>query len=211
VVVVDRIIEDRLEQSMGLDRESAAHAARVVLSVLSEQLPPAERAELLRVRPPPLAEALPREAPVQHDGLEQFYERVARRMPTELGRAVELAQVACAALAERLDGDSLQRLRSRLPGGLAALLAASRGAPRAPVAAHGERRYPTLADGRPGSHHPLSEAQADRAQQDSVARSDEPHADAKLSSSAGATQEREGETLASGKPGSSRPIGREKA
>lgn len=68
----------------------------------------------------------------------------------------------------------------------------------------------TLAEGRPGATHPLSESapgsthplstsQRRAAQQGSVAANN-PHADTKLSSARGFTQEREGETLAEGRP-----------
>jgi hypothetical protein len=52
----------------------------------------------------------------------------------------------------------------------------------------------------------MSEATADRAHADSVARSDAPHEDTKLSSARGTTQERLHETLAEGRPGPRRPI-----
>jgi hypothetical protein len=64
----------------------------------------------------------------------------------------------------------------------------------------------TLAEGRPGSHHPLSEARPERAHSHSVVRADNPHGDTKLSSAVGFTQEREQETLAAGHPGSDRPL-----
>jgi hypothetical protein len=57
----------------------------------------------------------------------------------------------------------------------------------------------TLADGRVGSHRPLSEAHPGEAQPGSV-RAKAPHADTKLSSSRGLTQEREGRTLAAARP-----------
>lgn len=57
----------------------------------------------------------------------------------------------------------------------------------------------TLADGKPGSRHPLSEANPSHGQSHSVAESANPHADTKLSSSKGTTQEREKEDLAEGK------------
>ncbi len=68
----------------------------------------------------------------------------------------------------------------------------------------------TLAEGRPGSAHPLSEARPERAQSQSVARADNPHGDTKLSSATGLTQEREGETLATGHLGSNRPLSERK-
>ncbi|HLM72216.1 MAG TPA: hypothetical protein VK459_05985 [Polyangiaceae bacterium] len=57
-----------------------------------------------------------------------------------------------------------------------------------------------------GSGHPLSEARFEPAHTHSVARSDNPHEDTKLSSSRGLTQERLEDTLAEGKPGSDKPI-----
>jgi hypothetical protein len=64
----------------------------------------------------------------------------------------------------------------------------------------------TLASGRPGSRHPISDARPNRAHAHSVARSDNPHGDTKLSSSHGFTQERENETLADGRPGPKRTL-----
>ena len=52
----------------------------------------------------------------------------------------------------------------------------------------------------------MSEARPETAHAESVARSDDPHADTRLSSSQGMTQERRGETLAEGRPGSDRPV-----
>lgn len=43
-------------------------------------------------------------------------------------------------------------------------------------------------------------------QSESVAKSENPHADTKLSSSHGLTQEREHDTLAEGRPGSKHPL-----
>lgn len=67
----------------------------------------------------------------------------------------------------------------------------------------------TLATGRPGSLHPLSEGRPDQGHSHSVARSASPHEDTKLSTSRGSTQERLGETLAEGRPGPSRPLSEE--
>jgi hypothetical protein len=67
-------------------------------------------------------------------------------------------------------------------------------------------RGTTLATGRPGSRHPVSEAHEDRAHTESIARSDDPHGDTKLSSSRGLTQERLRETLAEGRPGPEHPV-----
>ncbi|MBX3231426.1 MAG: hypothetical protein KIT84_10810 [Labilithrix sp.] len=64
----------------------------------------------------------------------------------------------------------------------------------------------TLATGRPGSRHPISEARHAGAHAESVVRSDNPHGDMKLSSARGTTQEREHEDLAEGKPGADRNL-----
>jgi hypothetical protein len=73
------------------------------------------------------------------------------------------------------------------------------GAEQTVATSRAARRYDTLAEGRPGSHVPVSEGRADRTQQDSIA-TDNPKRDAKLSSATGTTQEREHETLAEGHP-----------
>jgi hypothetical protein len=92
-------------------------------------------------------------------------------------------------------------LRARLPDDFAELLVPVEGS--APVhAGHGQRaRQGTLATGRPGSSHPISEASADRTQRESIAASENPHADTKLSSTPGVSSVRSGRSLASGKPG----------
>jgi hypothetical protein len=63
----------------------------------------------------------------------------------------------------------------------------------------------TVALGHAGSQHPVSTSSADRTQSNSVAAAD-PHGDVKLSSSSGLTQEQVDESLATGHPGSDRPI-----
>jgi hypothetical protein len=120
-------------------------------------------------------------------------------------RAVEATQIGCAALAELLDADARVWLESRLPKGLTGLLSSRELAPRAPELPHGQRRYSTLAEGRPGSTHPWSEAHPDRAHHDSITRSN-PHGETKLASSDGLTHSREHETLAEADPRPTRPL-----
>ena len=57
----------------------------------------------------------------------------------------------------------------------------------------------TLATGRAGSAHPLCDASAPAGQTHSVACNPSPHADTKLSTSSGLTQDRLRETLAEGR------------
>jgi hypothetical protein len=127
--------------------------------------------------------------------------RVAGREHVRPGFAVEHTGVVCQALAEALSEAVLHRLHEDLPAPLGALFT-----PREPVrrfeyvhldSAH----HSTLAEGRPGGRHPVSEARPERAHTHSVARSDNPHGDTKLSSASGLTQEREHSTLATGHPG----------
>jgi hypothetical protein len=68
-----------------------------------------------------------------------------------------------------------------------------------------DRRRDTLAEGRPGSHRPLSEGPGRGAQRGSIAE-DNPHADTKLSSASGARQEHRRDTLAEGRPGARIPL-----
>lgn len=191
----------RIQERTGLaDPADARRVGRLVTSVLLEQLPAHDRAWLSRLLPKQWAD-LPGSAAApltQRDELEDFYERIAAREAAEPSFAREHAQSVCSALAEGLDEDERTQLKNRLPAAIAALLV-----PRSRPAAPAARKQPvqpsersTLAEGRPGSSHPVSEAAAQREHQESVARSDNPHGDTKLSSSPGLTQEREDETLA---------------
>ena len=90
---------------------------------------------------------------------QELHFRLARRLGIEPGRAVEVAQIVCHAIAARLDGDRRAELLARLPRDLCALFTP----PPSIVAT--EARAPglagtghTLADGHPGSDHPLSES-----------------------------------------------------
>jgi uncharacterized protein (DUF2267 family) len=140
-----------------------------------------------------------------------LYDRVQRSESVTAGRAREQVQIVCRALAEMLPDETVTLLRRRLPQ-LAPLFYLPEPTPSPEVAERIERpRDPelpdgTLATGRPGSRHPLYDARPERAHAHSIARSDNPHGDTKLSSAHGFTQERERETLATGRPGSKRPL-----
>jgi hypothetical protein len=120
-----------------------------------------------------------------------------------IGHAREVIASVCHVLGETLTDDTLVLLHDALPEWLAAFAVRPAPGPTVPVS-RAARRSDTLAEGRPGSHAPVSEARADRRQQASVA-ADNPHGDAKLSSTTGTTQEREHETLADG-PTPTHPI-----
>lgn len=194
----------RIQERTGLrEPADARHVGRLVASVLLEQLSPHDRPWLVRLLPHSWAD-LPASAAApltQRDQLEDFYDRVAARGATAPSFAREHAQSVCSALAETWDEDERTQLKNRLPAAIAALLeppARPAGPPAREPSVQAHERS-TLAEGRPGSSQPLSEAATQREQQESVVRSDNPHGDTKLSSSAGLTQEREDDTLAKGR------------
>lgn len=190
------------------DAERAIHATLRALNLalaaderaeLARQLPAEWRAELANAEAGPSGEA---------STLDEFYARVSLAEGCELGRSIEHAQIVCRVLVEEvLDTTTTERFKKHLPP-LAPLfeLAPSPEPPPRPV--HRSPGTPDdLAEGRPGSKHPLADGSArELAHHHSIARSDDPHADTKISSSTGLTQEREGTTLASGRPGSRRPL-----
>ncbi|MFO0761372.1 MAG: DUF2267 domain-containing protein [Byssovorax sp.] len=199
---------DRVAFLTGIERkEDLDRLIEASLGALGERLWDDELRAMTGNLPAPLLAILRREP---HGGvfdLADFYERVGRREGVGTGFAREHAQVVCRVLGEAMSEEAHQLLQRHLPEVCRELFA-----PRPPFGApppHVHRAQPTedtsLAGGRPGSRHPLSEAHAERAHRHSVVRTDNPHEDTKLSSSSGTTQERLGDTLAEGHP-AGRPI-----
>lgn len=180
--------------------EEADRAARAVLGAVGERLSRQDLRVLAEDLPSRLTDMLRSGTPGQDFGLEELHARVAEREHVREGFAVEHTGTVCQVLAEALSSAALYRLRENLPAPLAALFS-----PRGPLErferVHLEPDRRTLADGRPGSRHPVSESRPERAHAHSVARSANPHGDTKLSSAAGLTQEREHTTLAEAHPG----------
>lgn len=181
------------------DEGTARRALRVTLAVLGERLTDDEACALASRLPKTLAAALD---DAEYDGdfdAAEFYERVRRREGATPGFAHEDADVALRAIGTVLDTDLQTRLLRALPDGIARhLVPRPVGTPPPHVPPSAGPAVTTLGSGRPGSRHPVAEAAVERAQTHSVVRATEPHADTKLSSSHGTTQERLGETLASG-------------
>lgn len=182
----------------GVSIERAERVTRVVLSGLGSYLTSAIRQFVADELPAPLGLVL-REISGVAVPLE---ERVLEAGITA-GRARELVASVCRVLAEELSTDALIALRAGVPPSLAELLA---------TPAHGlvtrppdPRRNATLATGRPGSCHPISESHPIGHHAGSVAEVN-PHGGAKLSSSPGMTQERRHETFAEGQPGYDRSL-----
>lgn len=190
------------------DGGQVGEAVEVTLELLGEGLSGAERAGLSRELPAPLGTYLGRSKRERRLALPAFYEHVAERLfDVTRGIAIEQAQIVGRVLAEWLTPESLRRLHGALPE-FAELLTPGEEPEPVAVAGTGKRagRRTSLAEGRPGSSHPLASARPPQAHTESIARSDDPHGDTKLSGSQGLTQEREGETLARGRPGPKRPI-----
>ena len=182
----------------GVSAARAEHATHVVLAGIGSHLSATHRQLVAEELPPQLAgwlnESVGRtEAPIE--------ERVL--VPgMSAGQTRELVASVCRVLAEELSVDAQQALQVSLPPPVAAWLT-----PGAPAASRppSSDRTDTLATGRPGSHHPVSESAAERRHGDSIAAAN-PHDDTKLSSAHGTTQERDETTLAEGRPGPARGI-----
>ena len=122
----------------------------------------------------------------------QVYQRIAHRRGVRLGLAVEQAQVVGQVLAEAVSRPTLERLQQHSPQ-LRELFAGSPAEAAAPARPLPEG--PARGGGGPPTGHPEIVAH-----EHSIARSDDPHGDTKLSSSRGLTQEREGRSLSTARP-----------
>lgn len=185
-------------------RAEAMRAIRATVMAIGERLRDDERAAFERNLPPSTFAALERVAYLGDFDRDELYARVARHEAVSPGFALEHAQIVCRALAEALPEGALVHLRKELGTTIASLLEVPEPIETLPRSA--STAGSTLASGREGSRHPLSESRLDRAQSSSVARADDPHEATKLSTARGLTQERHDSTLASGHPGARRSL-----
>ncbi|HEY3448890.1 MAG TPA: DUF2267 domain-containing protein [Myxococcales bacterium] len=202
----ERLLELVRDRAVLPYRESAELAVAATLETLGERLLPLDASQLASELPAPLSEALRRRSLPGEYPLSELFQRVAERTGVSLPSAREQAISVCLALGDWLDDEVAIHFRERLPSEFAELL---RPPPRFQQPIHEHHvlgRDTTLSGGRAGSQHPLSEARPERAHSQSVVRSDDPHADTKLSSARGLTQERVGRTLAQGHSGSDHPL-----
>ncbi len=203
--MLDQPFVMRVKELGGLAGPSEAmRAIRATLMAIGERLHDDERAALARELPSSTTTAIGRVAYAGDFDRDELYARVARHGGIERGFALEQTQIVCRALAEALPEAALTHLRKSLGPSIGSLLDVPE--PMATLPRHASTTDSTLASGRDGSRHPLSESRFDRAQSGSVARSDNPHADTKLSSAHGTTEEQLHETLATGRPGAAHPI-----
>jgi len=190
------------------DDSSAEAALSVVIEALGAMLTRDEQNALSLAVPDELARMLRRAEPWTQSTTRDFFKTVAARRGVSLSHAIEQAVVVCRAVGEVLTPSARGRLARTVPA-LASIMQPPQeyGKPP-PHSGLGERAH-DLAEGRPGAEHPLASSDLQRlAHEHSVARSNDPHAETKLSSACGLTQEREARTLATGEPGSRRSLAR---
>lgn len=207
----DFLVREVVRQT-GLGAAQALRAVRQVLGALDEVLVDDELAALRTSLPPGLQGAAGPRSGRPPSSADRLFDRVQRRAKVRRPVAIERTEVICRLLGATLPHDVIARWSRDLPAPVAALFlpvdpidpATTARAPRPPDPP-AQPAPRTLATGRPGSEHPVSEARPERAHRESVARSDDPHADTKLSTSRGPTQERRHETLAEGAIGARRP------
>lgn len=182
----------------GIGRDEAERAALAVMSGIGAYLPDWARRLVAAELPSELGDALITGRSVALP-LEEL--AIARGAPPH--QAHELVAAVCHVLSEELSDDALVALQAALPAELARQLAPPASELTGPPAE--QRGGTTLAAGRPGSAHPISDTPAPEHHRDSVADPN-PHGASKLSSAEGTTQEREHETLAEGEPGPDHPL-----
>jgi uncharacterized protein (DUF2267 family) len=193
------------------ERETAERALRATLGALGERFTTDESRALAARLPDEVRGVLDEASPDGDFDAPELYRRVWRRDERmSLGAAREHADIVLRALGALLDDGLRMRLVRALPEPMRDLwVAPVRGEPppHPQPPSRRARGVETLAQGHPGSRHPLSESAAPSGHAHSVARNDDPHAETKLSTSHGLTQEGLGETLATGHPPApARPI-----
>lgn len=196
------VLLDRLRERGIGDLHQAECALRAVCTVLGQRLTDDEASALDRRLPEELARCVDRADYEGDFDAVEFYQRVWRAEPDERASiSREHVDVVLRALGASLDGGTCARLSRALPPDIARMLVEEPGVQPPPHEARTSRapRLSTLATGRPGSLHPLSTGAPSRVHSHSVAELD-PHGETKLSSATGLTQERLGESLATGEP-----------
>lgn len=196
----------RVKERAGLsEHEDARRCAEAVLTAVAQGLSHAVLEAVRSELPEPLAALWVEPEHRRTVSLRSVLTAVSGREAVADGFALEHTTVVAEAMARALRPEVLRLLRDALPWEIAVLFT-PREEPAAVERVVMDPSRRTLAEGRPGGSRPLYAARADNAQSESVARADNPHAETKLSSARGLTQEREDETLATGKPGSTRPV-----
>jgi uncharacterized protein (DUF2267 family) len=163
----------------------ATDAALVVLATLREGLGDAEAAAMVRDLPAVLAAPL-REGRYRGDVTPaDLYAAVARGERASRGIGIEHAQVVLRAVGDALSDDTRALLERTLSPAWTDLIFPGRGEGEAQPHGGpktGDEVRMTLSSAHPGYRATIAEGNPDRAQSESIARSDDPHARTKLSS-----------------------------
>lgn len=182
------------------DWSMARKTLGATLAVLASRLTDDEASKLASRLAPELARIVDGEDYDSDFDAAELYERVRQRTGAAPGLAREQTDIVLRALGEVLDEPELVRLARVLPEPIVRGLRGREEVEVPPHRSAAPARRSTLAEGKPGSSHPIAEAAPPSGHLHSVARNEDPHAETKLSSSRGLTQERFGETLATGSP-----------
>ncbi len=174
----DELIAEVRGRMGGATREDAVKAIHATLAILAEHMNRGDVEAVAARLPEPFGATMRVNALDMNHDLRSFYARVAAQEHVPLGYAVEHAQAVCRALMLLLDEQARAHLSIHV---WPELLRPSVGDRLAPAMRPRWARH--LADGRPGSQHPVNAASPpDRAHHDSVVLADNPHGDRKLSS-----------------------------
>lgn len=141
----------RLCQILPLEQPAALQALRNVLLALGERLTADERASLAAALPQDLRPSL--SARTRNVAPRPFVTAIAQLQGVPGGRAAEYASSVCRVLGESLDREAVARLLRALPEVEALFVAVDSGEPPP----HPRHRN-SLAEGRPGSAHPIATA-----------------------------------------------------
>jgi hypothetical protein len=179
----DTILNDLVVWTSVIEKRALEGVVARVSRALVPWASPASRSALASA----VGEATLHGADEEAATLARLYDDVARASMLRVALAIELTQSTLFALARALGPDARVRLAGELPPAWAEMLEDPHDVPRdrrpAPMPDRNEARR--LANARPGSSAPLSDAAPASGQADSIAISDDPHGDRKLSSTGG--------------------------
>jgi uncharacterized protein (DUF2267 family) len=199
----ERMVDDVMWRTGIGERTDADAIVATILESLAGLLTAADARAILAALPDRLAGAFRRGMSGGAVAPAELVERLSVSEDIDVGIATEHARVACSALAENLDPESLTLLAHRLPREWVDWFrppARETASPseRGVLPGHGH----TLATGRPGSQRPLAEASPSTTHSESVARADNPHADTKVSTASALTDD----PIATGRAAAEAPI-----
>jgi uncharacterized protein (DUF2267 family) len=192
--------------------DKAEELASATLEVLGQLMFNTDRRLVVTYFPQSIQNAVLAHPPEQDFGWEEFYGRVAAKTGHDPHATMEQVQVVLQALSALMGVEGWTLLLLRLPAAYARVLQAQESAfedhqsppPLKGVQVTVSSNGSTLATGRAPTDQPISDARADLAHSNSVARNSNPRKDRKLSSCDGIPTR--GTSLSTGEPGSSRSL-----